>query len=105
MPYIFKYQHNMLFNKNMTSVFITLPLSKWHPPSQFLLPITIRLKNRVNQHFYNIIQHFGLTKLFVRLLVLYSILETRKMTKSIKFICAQQIKKEKFLELIFIKHY
>ncbi len=73
---MFEYHNNIMLTKNMISVFITLPLSKWHPLSQFLLHLIIRLKNPVNQHFYNKIKHFCITKLFLRLLVLYRILQT-----------------------------
>ena len=81
----------------MISVFITLPLSISHPPSQFSIPIVIRQINTVNQHFNNKIQHFGITKLLLRLLVLYRTLQTRKMIKLICNISAPQILTEKHL--------
>lgn len=101
MTYTAQYQNYTLFCKNMISVFITLPLSKLHPLSQFLLPPVVRLKNPVNQHFYNKIQHFCITILFLRLLVLYSILQTRKMTISNNVVSVSQTITVKVLLLKF----
>ncbi len=81
MLYIIKYQNNILIHKIIISVFITPHLSILHPLSQFLLPHIIGVKNPVIQNFYNKIQHLCLTKVFLRLLVLYSILQIQKMTK------------------------
>lgn len=102
MTYIIKYQNNILIHKNIISAFSTPHLSKLHPLSQFLLLFVISLKNPVNQYFYNKIQHFCLTKVYLRLLVLYSILQIQKNDKiNIHYLCSTNNSCETFINTIY----